>query len=422
MVELFRYLLIGICALIVMWGIVKIERIYQFPFFMASMVITFILPQVSALINNPGVVTEKMLIQVLIMACLCTSMCWIGYNFPPNLKLLHKLQTPLDNKKVLQVGIFLTTIGWIFSIFTAQAASTIEAGKQWTGPATIFAFFAQVIYLGFAILLIQMLNKPSVINITGTIIAGWPIVQTVLAGRRQPTMTFLIIIGLCLWYNFKLAPPRWLVLIIIFIGAYIIPLVGNLRGGFWNLIFQQDWETLKTSAELSYETLQKGGTLELRNATLVIDAATLSGRYEYGAGYWNAFVFQYFPGQIFGHDLKQSLQFDLQREENISVYGYAFPLGTTWTGIGDSYLQFGYFGALVFALMASFFKTIWIASSHRSILATLLMISLISPAMVSITHGTERFLQEFIFQIILISLVAYYCGIKFRYPVIGGYY
>lgn len=421
MVELFRYLLIGICALIVMWGIVKIERIYEFPFFMASMVITFILPQVSALINNPGVVTEKMLIAALAMACLCTSMCWIGYKFPPNLRLLHKLQTPLDNKKLLQAGIFLTTIGWIFSIFTRQAASTIQAGAQWTGPATIFVFFAQVIYLGFAILLIQMLNKPSVINITGTIIAGWPIVQTVLAGRRQATMTFLIIIGLCFWYNFKLAPPRWLVLILIFLGAYIIPLVGNLRGGFWNLIFQQDWETLKTSAELSYETLQKGGTLELRNATLAINVATVSGKYEYGAGYWNAFIFQYFSGQIFGYDLKQSLQFDLQREENLSQYGYAFPLGSTWTGIGDSYLQFGYFGALVFALMASFFKTLWIASSHRSILATLLMISLISPAMVSITHGTERFVQEFIFQIIVINLVGYYCGIKFQHPVIGGY-
>lgn len=423
MVEFFRNLLIGICALIVMWGTVKIERIYQFPFFMASMVISFILPQVSALINNPGVVTEKMLIPTLAMACLCTSMCWIGYHLPPNLQLLRRLQTPLDDKKLLQAGIFLTTIGWIFSIFTAQAAIQIEAGKQWTGPATIFAFFAQVIYLGFAILLMQLLSKPSVINITGTVIAGLPIIQTILAGRRQPTMTFLIIIGLAFWYNFKLAPPKWLVLLSIFLGAYIIPLVGNLRGGFWSLIFQQDWETLKTSAELSYETLQKGGTLELRNATLVIDAATVSGRYEYGAGYWNAFVFQYFPGQIFGYDLKQSLQFDLQREENLSVYGYTFPSGTTWTGIGDSYLQFGYFGALVFGLMANVFKILWIASyQQKSIIATLLMMSLISPAMVGITHGTERFLQEFIFQIIVVILVVYYCGIKFQRSVIGGYY
>ncbi len=422
MVEFLQYLLIGICALIVMWGMIKVERIYQFPFFMASMVIAFILPQVSALISNPGAATQNMLVQVLIMACLCTSMCWVGYNFPPNRTLLYKLQIPLDNRKLLQVGIFLTAIGWTFAVFTGQAASTLEAGKQWTGPATIFAFFAQVIYLGFAILLIQLLNKPSIINITGTIIAGLPIVQTVLAGRRQPTMTFLIIIGLCFWYNFKLAPPRWLVLIAIVAGAYIIPLVGQLRGNFWNLIFQQDWETLKTSAELSYETLQKGGILELRNAALVIDAATVSGKYEYGAGYWNAFVFQYFPGQIFGYDVKQSLQFDLQRAENLSLYGYAFPLGTTWTGIGDSYLQFGYFGALLFALIGNFFKTLWIASfQQKSLLATLLMMSLISPAMLGLTHGTERFLQEFIFQIILINLVGYYCGIKLKRPVIVNY-
>jgi len=422
MVEFFQYLLTGICALIVVWGMIKVERIYQFPFFMASMVITFILPQVSALINNPGAATQNMIVQGLIMACLCTSMCWVGYNFPPNRKLLYKLQIPLDNRKLLQLGIFLTAIGWIFSIFTGQAASTLEAGKQWTGPATIFAFFSQVIYLGFAILLIQLLNKPSIINIIGTIIAGLPIVQTVLAGRRQPTMTFLIIIGVSFWFKFKLTPPRWLIIIAIIAGLYIIPLVGSLRGGFWNLIFQQDWETLKTSAELSFDQLQKGGTLELRNAVLVIDAATVSGKYEYGAGYWNAFVFQYFPGQIFGFDLKQSLQFDLQRQQNLSQYGYAFPLGSTWTGIGDSYLQFSYFGALLFALMGSFFKTLWIASyQQKSLFATLLMMSLISPAMLAITHGTERFIQELIFQIIVINLVSYYCGIKLKRPVIVDY-
>ena len=49
------------------------------------------------------------------------------------------------------------------------------------------------------------------------------------------------------------------------------------------------------------------------------------------------------------------------------------------------------------------------------------MMSLISPAMVAITHGTERFIQEFIFQIIVINLVSYYCGIKLKRPVIVDY-
>jgi hypothetical protein len=49
------------------------------------------------------------------------------------------------------------------------------------------------------------------------------------------------------------------------------------------------------------------------------------------------------------------------------------------------------------------------------------MMSLISPAMLGITHGTERFLQQFIFQIILINLVGYYCGVKLKRPVIVDY-
>jgi hypothetical protein len=72
--------------------------------------------------------------------------------------------------------------------------------------------------------------------------------------------------------------------------------------------------------------------------------------------------------------------------------------------------------------MASFFKTLWIASyQQKSLFATLLMMSLISPAMLAITHGTERFIQELIFQIIVINLVSYYCGIKLKRPVIVDY-
>jgi hypothetical protein len=422
MVEFCHYLLIGICLLIVIWAMIKVERIYQFPFFMASMVITFILPQVSALINHPGPVTENMLIQVLIMTCLCITMCWVGYNSAPNRKLLYKLQIPLDDKKLLNAAIFLTAMGWVFGILTGQAASTLQQGAQWTGPATIFAFFSGVIYIGFPIFLLQLLKKPSAINITGTIIAAFPIIQTVLAGRRQATMTFLIIIGLCIWFVLKLAPPRLLIVVALIAGVYIIPLVGQLRGGFWNLVFQQDWQTLKDTAESSFDTLQAGKTLELRNAALVIDWATSSDKYEYGAGYWNAFVFQYIPGQILGYDFKESIQFSLQREANISSYGYSFPLGSTWTGIGDSYLQFGYFGCLIFALMGVLFKTLWVSSVyHRSIVATLLMMSLISPAMLGITHGTARFLQELIFQVIVITLVAYYARFTFKSRIISDF-
>lgn len=422
MVELFHYILIGICLMIVIWTMIKVERIYQFPFFMAAIIIMFILPQVTALINNPGPVTPQMIVQVLIMTCLCLIMCCVGYNFAPNRKLLYKFQNHLDEKKLLNAGMFLTAVGCVFGILTRAEAGNFQKAQAWTGSITIFVTFAAVIYVGFAIFLLQLLQKPSAINIAGTVIAAFPIIQTVLNGRRQPTMTFLIIIGFCIWFRLKLAPPRWVVIISIIAGVYVIPMLAGLRGNFWTLVFQQDWETLKIIADLSFNSLQSGKILELRNAALAMDAATLSNKYEYGAGYWNAFVFQYIPGQILGYDFKNSIQFSINRELIIRSYGYVFTVGTTWTGIGDSYLQFGYFGSLIFAVIGNLFKTLWVSSVyHRSITATLLMMGLISPAMVSITHGTERFLQEFIFQVIIISLVAYYARFTSKRRIISDF-
>jgi hypothetical protein len=89
--------------------------------------------------------------------------------------------------------------------------------------------------------------------------------------------------------------------------------------------------------------------------------------------------------------------------------GYEWSLGSTITGIGDSYVQFGYFGSLSFALIGYLFKTLWVTSIERkSVVSLLLMIGLISPAMIGVTHGIGRFLQEFVFQVTVVTIVAYY--------------
>jgi hypothetical protein len=74
--------------------------------------------------------------------------------------------------------------------------------------------------------------------------------------------------------------------------------------------------------------------------------------------------------------------------------------------MGDTYNQFGYLGCLVFAVIGCIFKTLWTSLVYRqSIVSSLLYIGLMGPAMVGITHGIGRFLQEFIFQVLVMYLI-----------------
>lgn len=414
MIEISYWLLISTCVLIVIWGFIKIERIYQYPFFMVAITIAFILPQISALILNPLGVTQEAIVRFIIITILCLIMCFVGYHSKPNPALLKRLQIPINDKRLMKSAFVLAILGWIFGFLTQQAASSFRAGELWSGPATIFAFFSQVVYISFAIFLLGFLRKQTYINFIGIIISSTPIISTILAGRRQATMTFVIIVGLCLWLTLRWVPSRLIVITLMILGIYIIPVVGQLRSNFWNLAFKGDFYTLRYEAQKSFENLQSGETLEIRNAALIMDYASKNNDYEYGAGYWNALIFQYIPGQIVGQELKQSLQFQTRRSDKLqSYYQYGLPLGTTWTGIGDSFLQFGYLGCIIFAVIGIVFKTLWISTVYyRSSIAPILMMGFISPAMLGITHGTERFLQEMIFQVAIISIISWFSKAK----------
>lgn len=216
--------------------------------------------------------------------------------------------------------------------------------------------------------------------------------------------------GLCFFIVKKYTPPRLLLVILIPIAAYLIPTMGNLRGRFWELLFAGKWDEIQMASQQGLETVIEGNVLELRNATLVMDYATQLNYYGYGTQLWNTVIFQYIPGQLVGFDVKRSLQFNLNFDL-VSYFGYQRSTGTTLTGVGDSFMDFGFFGCLFFALMGYLYKTLWDSTiKEKSIISTLFYIALIDDAMVGITHGIGRFINGFIFNSGIMILIVYYCN------------
>ena len=424
MAETYLSLFIGICLAIVAWSLIRLERIYQYPFFMASIFLSFILPQAISLVNGSfgTVVNPAIMERLLLYSCMCVAMCYMGYQFKPNSKWLDKLDVPIDERKLFRSGIVLLFIGNICFFLLSRIKIQIASNGNWTGPATILIFFAGVTYIALPIFLINALKRPNFINITLTIIAIVPILDRIIVyGRRQPTIAFFLTIGLSLFLVRGLIPPRWFFVSFVIIAAYMIPLLGQLRGGFWTLLFSGDWQTILSSSQQGLESVtEEGKILELRNAALMIDAAAQLNKYAYGTGFWDGIVFQFVPGQIVGFDVKQSLQFQLGTLGDLTnLYGYKIHTGTTPTGIGDSFVEFGYFGCLTFALIGSLFKHLWVSTIYRAnIVSAILYISLVDSAMLGITHGIFRFVQEFIFKAGVVFLIVYFSRRKLRinYP------
>jgi hypothetical protein len=417
MAELYQSLFIAICLGLLGWGITRPERIYQYPFIMATMFTSFLIPQTFALIKNPGVgVSQEAVERVLFVSCLCAAACWIGYQAQPNIKWLRRLNPALDEHKLFQAGIILMIQGSFFSFLLSRTTVQAAANGNWTGPVTIYLFLSQAGNIAFGFFLLLCLKRLNSINLFLAVFSGYRLLGEVLAGRRQGTMTMIVIIGLSLFLVRRYIPPRGLVIFSVFSIAFLIPLFGEMRENFWPLLFKGDWEGIVSLSQSAFNNVLGGEILELRNAAMFMDASEKLGLYGYGTGWWDSIVFQYVPGQIVGYGLKNSLQFKLFSVEILQdLYGYVVPNGSTFTGIGDSFMELGYMGFLTFALIAYIFKTLYISAVYQSSIASqLLYMGLVSPAMVGLTHGIGRFWQEALFQTIFIGIMIYYARVDPR--------
>lgn len=420
MSEFYRDLLVLICIGLLGWGLIRVERIYQYPFFMGSVIASFVLPQAFALCQNPGGITEQALERVLLMSCLCAVACWLGYEGKVNRKWVSKLNIPIDERKLNLAAIVLMFQGLLFSFLISRTTIDRASNGNWTGPATIYLFLAQTINIAFSIFFLQVLKRPTLPNIVLTAVSGLPLLGELIGGRRQPTITFIIIVGLSFWLIKRIHPPRWSVVLALVLMFIIIPTLAELRGEFWTLLFNQSWNELQIAIQRALQGQSSGDILELRNAAVAMEASDTLNLFGYGSGWWDSIVFQYVPAQILGADFKDSLQIKLITPELLQkLYGYNYPTGTTLTGIGESFKEFGYFGALIFALLGYSFKHLWISATYESsMFSRFLYMGLVSPAMLAITHGVGWFLTGALFQIFFAGLVAYYSRARYSSSIV----
>jgi hypothetical protein len=229
-------------------------------------------------------------------------------------------------------------------------------------------------------------------------------------GRRETAVAILVIVGMTLFHQKRIIPPRMLVGGAILFAMLIIPATDAYRSLARS-------EGLGALAQLDLVEnfsayLNEASILELRNAAMVIDVTSLLGTYEYGTGYWNELVWRFVPAQLVGGEVKEALTirlYDESLEYDLWRIGYVMPTGTTVTGIGDAFLQFGYLGSLFFLILGVGVRSLWVASLRPdSAFAQLLYICTMTSAMRAVTHGTEDYLPGLVFYLLFLGLAVFY--------------
>ena len=392
------------------WGLRYKERICQYPFFMGFAFVSFILPQAVVVQSTPFPASVEGVNRVFVMAFLSALMCWIGYRIKLPATILKNINRSTDSS-IIRIGGFLySCIGLGLWLLIYSLPESRGVGQYWTGVITIYAFFANLLNVGFVILLIDIFKKPAIYKFLLILpSASTLLYRCVIAGRRTSIMFVVFGILCALFFVRRKAPSRSLVLIGALLAVLTLASVHEYRviskSGNWSEVSKiNPVENLKALAEEN-----DAKSLELRNAAAFIDNTVQMGDHQWGTGYWDRLVFRWVPAQLLGKEFKDSLTIgkDLNaRYETIyETYGYKHQKGTTVTGLGDSFLELDYFGCLLFAALALFFKCFWLRAVAGDLFSQTLYILMVPSAFTFLTHGTTEFLPILIFYLIFLSIL-----------------
>jgi len=404
--------LIAATALLLIWGIVRTERIFQFPFFVGAIFAAFVVPQSFALIRNPGVVPESSITMTLFYAGICALAALVGYMLPVSPSITSMMAFPSVARRRVHVGLLFCLIGLLASRFLAQ--ETADQAAWTTGLATKYYFFAVLLIPGVTILLFEGLGQRILWMIAlGSLGLLEQLRMALAAGRREPIAEIFITAGLVLYCTKGWRPPRWLAIAAIIAMALLIPYAGTYRqvlaGSQTEQLSSED-VLLKFSRHLT-----EGGPLEMRNAAALIHNSVASGHISGGTGYWNMIVFRFVPGQFIGLEAKQALMFSPLVPgdyDSPQVIRYTNPRGTTYTGIGDTFEELSYLGFFVFMLVAWIYRNIWFGVERSGMLARIIYAGLAASAMTLVTHGSRRFFPDMIYLVFFVGLAALYARRK----------
>lgn len=305
----------------------------------------------------------------------------------------------------------MTVIAWGCTLALGFVDTNTRGTVNWSGPATIIAFVGSVGVLSLFLSSMMVFTRQTPVTLAlfaaNVLLYLTPVL---IHFRRAGTVELMTCLALALWLARRWVAPRWAVAAAIPAGMMFVFAVGALRGlsATGGVPTLAELSTVDFWGATPFGAGDASTSSEMRNALAFVRLANEFGWFTFGAESWNTFVFQWVPGQIVGHEIKAALMFDTALGERVQVaMAHTMGVGVTYTGLGQAYLDFWYFGCVPFFLMAWIMGRWWVQANRGSLQAATLYAAGLSPALHAVTHYTVYFFNNMLLLWLATVLVAW---------------
>ena len=359
------------------------ENRLQFPCLAGLTVLFQVALPMASLNSHPGEVSSGAMTRFSVMAILCLAAAWVGYLW---WKPRRRMSLPrFDDKRLALSALVLAVFGGFFTWRLGGITPDIDPVKgTWTGIATIYLFFAQVMRYGAVLAAILFCRTKDWKLLLIILPQLGDYISLFLNGRRSPTGEIVVIFCALLFFYHRWTVPLWAMVLGTFVMAVFCFNISKIR----NTVKQPLSERIQafTEADPLHAVTAEGmaedrNYVEIYNGANFMEAKAQGGHYTLGLHLWNSLVFSYVPAQFLGQDFKQALMINLT--DDTQETGFAKSNGTCETGIAEAFMSFGYFGFGLFFALGVFMRWLWEGAVRDSILHQLLLMLCVLPAVMS---------------------------------------
>jgi hypothetical protein len=242
--------------------------------------------------------------------------------------------------------------------------------------------------------------------------------------RRGEIINFGIAAAAALWFGARKTVPIAVLVAgiagVAMVAYAIEPLrktaseIAERTGTSAGLLSLDVWKQVDFAAEVESSARKSP---DFSNAVHVIDYSSRWSEYTYGRQSWDRFVFHWVPAQIVGVDTKKALMFEQgSNYERIQAeYGYTRIGGTTPTGFGFAYQEFGPFGFFYFLLIGILMGRLWSRAEAGDVGAQTLYVSFAGNALHSVTHHAMFLMVQIPLFLLVTFILESMAGHRSRY-------
>lgn len=308
--------------------------------------------------------------------------------------------------QVLQLSTLSVVLWSAISIFlNLQFLAAFEANReisQWSGGGTIIAFFSSIRLLVFPLSAFAFFRKPNVV--LGAVFAAnsYIVVQIAFGELRRSDMISLILVLLLVYYFVRgrmpplsfLAVTGTMAIIMVFSISELRSIQGiflGQGGTAFDIIFSGALRDIDFGSAIVGSV---SFAPDVRNGSYIIAYCLQTLDFRFGAELWNDLVWQYVPAQLVGASVKASLLLG----ERVSIYddlssylNYFRSPGSTRTGIGSAFLDWGPMGFVYFFFIGWICGRVFSRAATGDLIAQALYIAMVGTVLISFTHSHTYF-------------------------------